>query len=98
VKRPPPADSAGIPRHQVLFWCGVAVAVGVALRSLPLSKDAIPILVGLGVTTLVVFLCWQFVLQPDEPRQKSKKGSRAVRRPQARSLEKAKTSNEVSEN
>jgi hypothetical protein len=92
----------------VLLWCGIAVVMGVLLRSLPLPKDALPILVGLGVTTLVVFLCWQFVLQPDEPRRKSKKGSHAVRRPQGRghednsgrrsARETASASNEVSEN
>jgi chromosome partitioning protein len=108
AKKPAPAPSGGIPKHVALLWFGVAIIVGVGLRFLPIPSDALPVLVGFGVSVLILFLCWQFVLQPDEPRQKQKKGSRSGRRPAVRAHEEnsgrrnsrkaASASNEVSEN
>jgi chromosome partitioning protein len=53
---PAPAPSSGIPLPLAGFWLGIAVLVGVGLRFLHLPDGSVPILVGLGVGAVVLFL------------------------------------------
>jgi hypothetical protein len=63
-----------------LLWFGVAILVGVGLRFLKLPNVAVPVLVGLGVAALVIFLL-RNQFNPQEPKPVPRQAPKPANRP-----------------